>query len=123
MNPNNLILRLLSLFLLSVTIMATSCVGGSGEKDMETKNPNIILFLTDDQGWTDTSVKMMKDMPDSKSDFYQTPALERMAESGLIFSSAYSPAPTCTPTRTSIQFGKTPGKLKHTVVNDVLAKA
>jgi arylsulfatase A-like enzyme len=87
------------------------------------KNPNIILFLTDDQGWADTSVKMMKDMPDSKSDFYQTPVLERMAKNGLTFSSAYSPAPTCTPTRTSIQFGKSPGKLKHTVVHDVLAKA
>ncbi|MBI9017076.1 MAG: sulfatase [Phycisphaerae bacterium] len=84
--------------------------------------PNIILFLTDDQGWTDTSVQMMKDRPDSKSDFYQTPALERLAKDGMIFSSAYSPAPTCTPTRTSLQFGKSPARLRQTVVHDVLAK-
>jgi len=76
--------------------------------------PNIILILTDDQGWTDTSVQMMANRPDSKSDFYQTPNLERMAKEGMVFSNAYSPAPVCTPTRVSIQFGKTPARLKNT---------
>lgn len=78
------------------------------------KKPNIILILTDDQGWTDTSVQMKADMPDSKSDYYQTPALERLAKMGMVFSSAYSPAPVCTPTRCSIQWGKTPARLKNT---------
>jgi len=76
--------------------------------------PNIILILTDDQGWTDTSVQMMAGRADSKSDFYQTPALERLAKDGMVFSSAYSPAPVCTPTRVSIQFGKTPARLRDT---------
>ncbi|MHC4564859.1 MAG: sulfatase-like hydrolase/transferase, partial [Planctomycetota bacterium] len=76
--------------------------------------PNIILVLTDDQGWTDTSVQMMAGRADSKSDYYQTPALERLAREGMIFSSAYSPAPVCTPTRVSIQFGKTPARLHDT---------
>lgn len=88
-----------------------------------TDKPNIILFLTDDQGWTDTSVQMMAGRADSKSDFYQTPNLERMAKEGMVFSNAYSPAPTCTPTRGSIQFGKTPARLRQTVVHDVLAKS
>ena len=85
------------------------------------RKPNIILVLTDDQGWTDTSVPMMRGRPDSRSDFYRTPALERMAKEGMVFSSAYAPAPTCTPTRGSIQFGKTPARLRQTVVHDVLA--
>ena len=38
--------------------------------------PNVILFFTDDQGWTDTSVRMIADREDSRSDFYRTPALE-----------------------------------------------
>ncbi len=84
--------------------------------------PNILLVLTDDQGWTDTSVRMMAGRADSKSDFYRTPALERLARQGMVFSSAYAPAPTCTPTRGSIQFGKTPARLRQTVVHDVLAK-
>ena len=78
------------------------------------RRPNIILILTDDQGWTDTSVPMMAGRPDSKSDFYQTPALERLAREGMRFSNAYSPAPVCGPTRHSIQFGKTPARLRNT---------
>jgi arylsulfatase A-like enzyme len=80
----------------------------------QTTKPNIILVLTDDQGWTDTSVQMMPGRSDSKSHFYQTPALERMAREGMVFSNAYSPAPVCTPTRVSIQFGKTPARLRDT---------
>jgi arylsulfatase A-like enzyme len=85
------------------------------------KKPNIIVFFTDDQGWADTSVRMMKDRSDSRSYFYQTPALEQMAKEGMVFSNAYSPAPTCTPSRAGVQFGKTPGRLKQTVVHDRLA--
>jgi arylsulfatase A-like enzyme len=84
--------------------------------------PNIILVLADDLGWTDTSVRMMAGRPESRSEFYHTPALERLAREGMVFSNAYSPAPTCTPTRSSIQFGKTPARLRQTVVHDVLAK-
>ena len=81
--------------------------------DNSRTQPNIILVLTDDQGWTDSSVRMMKDREDSRSDFYETPNMERMAKEGLVFSSAYAPAPVCTPTRYSILYGKTPAKLKH----------
>jgi len=83
--------------------------------------PNIILFFTDDQGWADTSVRMMKDRADSRSTYFRTPALEKMAREGMVFSNAYSPAPTCTPSRGGIQFGKTPCRLKQTVVHDRLA--
>lgn len=83
--------------------------------------PNIVLVFTDDQGWTDTSVQMMSGRSDSKSDFYQTPALARMAKQGMVFSNAYACAPTCTPSRAGIQFGKTPCRLRQTVVHDTLA--
>jgi len=85
------------------------------------KKPNFIVFFTDDQGWADTSVRMMKDRPDSRSHFFHTPALERMAKEGMVFSNAYSSAPTCTPSRAGLQFGKTPCRLKQTVVHDRLA--
>ena len=86
--------------------------------DNSRNQPNIIIVLTDDQGWTDSSVRMMKNREDSKSDFYDTPNMQRMANEGLVFSSAYAPAPVCTPTRYSILYGKTPTKLKHTTLKD-----
>ncbi len=87
------------------------------ENSKERGKPNIILFLTDDQGWTDTSLQMMEERPESKSYYYQTPQLERLAQDGIIFSEGYSPAAICSPTRTSIQFGKTPARLRNTSHN------
>jgi len=83
--------------------------------------PNFIVVYVDDLGWADTSVRMMNSDPESASDFHQTPHLERLAERGMKFSNAYAPSPTCTPSRKSIQFGKTPGRLGYTFVHDVLA--
>ena len=74
--------------------------------------PNFILILSDDQGWNGTSVQMMDDLPQSKSDYHETPNLERLANRGMRFSSAYASAPVCSPSRYSIQFGQTPARLK-----------
>ncbi len=83
--------------------------------------PNFIIIYVDDLGWADTSVRMMDSDPDSASDFHQTPHLEELARRGMKFSCADGPSPTCTPSRKSIQFGKTPGRLQYTFVHDVLA--
>lgn len=88
---------------------------------VQAKRPNFIIVYVDDLGWADTSVKMMDNDPDSASDFNQTPHLAKLAKRGMKFSCAYAPAPTCTPSRKSIQFGKTPGRLGYTFVHDVLA--
>ena len=81
---------------------------------LQTNNihPNFILILADDQGWNGTSVKMMENKVSSRSDFYETPNIERIAEKGVIFSNAYASAPVCAPSRYSIQFGQTPARLK-----------
>ncbi len=95
-------------------LLVSSIVFGS-------ERPNIVIVYVDDLGWADTSVAMMISDPESKSDFNQTPYLEKLAARGIVFSNAYAPAPTCTPSRKSIQFGKTPGRLGYTFVHDVLA--
>ena len=74
--------------------------------------PNFILILADDQGWNGTSVQMIDNYPQSKSDYHETPNLELLAERGMRFSSAYASAPVCSPSRYSIQFGQTPARLK-----------
>ncbi len=80
------------------------------------KKPNIIFILADDQGWNGLSVQMHPDMPDSKSDYYRTPNIEKLAKDGLIFSRAYAPGPMCSPTRASLQTGKSPAQLGMTNV-------
>ena len=76
--------------------------------------PNFVLILTDDQGWTSTSVQLDPNEPDSVSDFYQTVRLEELASQGMRFSNAYSSAPVCSPTRVSIQTGKSAARLQLT---------
>lgn len=80
------------------------------------KKPNIIFILADDQGWNGTSVQMHPDLPTSKSDFYRTPNIEKLAKQGIRFSHAYSPGPMCSPTRASLQTGKSPAQLRMTNV-------
>ena len=69
-----------------------------------TKFPNIILILADDLGW--------KDVGFMGNTVIETPNLDQLASSGMIFTRGYSAAPTCTPTRASIMTGKYPGDLK-----------
>jgi len=69
--------------------------------------PNIILILTDDQGWSQTSGLMDPRVKESKSGYLETPNMVRLANAGMRFTSGYSPAPLCTPTRRSIQCGTT----------------
>ena len=83
----------------------------SKEKEKNPTPPNFILILADDQGWNGTSVKMMHNETGSKSDYFETPNLELLAERGIRFSDAYAGAPVCAPSRYSIQFGKTPARL------------
>ena len=81
-------------------------------KNKKERNPNFIIILVDDQGWNGTSVQMMDNEINSKSDFYQTPNIEKLAKKGIRFSSAYASAPVCAPSRYSIQFGQSPARLK-----------
>lgn len=78
------------------------------------QKPNIILLLSDDQHWNETSVQMHPEHELSKSKIHQTPHLEKFAADGMRFSAAYAPAPVCSPTRISIQTGISPGALGWT---------
>ena len=82
--------------------------------ETESSKPNFVLILIDDLGWTGLSVQMDQALPQSKSDFYQTPRLEQFAQQSMRFSNAYAPAAMCTPTRASILTGKSPAKLHMT---------
>lgn len=82
------------------------------------QRPNFVVFLADDQGWSGTSVRMDPAIPGSKSDYYETPALERLAREGMVFASAYAPAPNCSPARASLLTGMSPARLHMTDLID-----
>jgi arylsulfatase A len=67
--------------------------------------PNIVLILTDDQGWSQTSFPADPRVPEAVSKYLETPNIGRIAAGGTRFTSGYSPAPLCTPTRRSILCG------------------
>lgn len=76
--------------------------------------PNFIVILADDQGWGTTSVMMDPLVPDSKSDFFQTPNIERLAAGGMRFCEAYASHCNCSPSRAALQTGRSPAALHLT---------
>ncbi|MDZ8120040.1 sulfatase [Pontiella agarivorans] len=76
--------------------------------------PNIIFILTDDMGWSHTSVPMIEGRPDTGSQIIQTPQLERLAQMGMTFSDGYAPGPICSVSRFSLLYGRTPARLMRT---------
>ncbi len=96
---------------LKIPVLALLVLPGAGQPaDQPVQKPNFILILTDDQGWTSSSQQMDDNIPNSKSDYYETPNIERLASKGMRFSSGYAPCALCCPTRRSILFGQTPAR-------------
>ncbi|MBF12574.1 MAG: N-acetylgalactosamine 6-sulfate sulfatase [Flavobacteriaceae bacterium] len=67
------------------------------------KKPNIIIILTDDQGYADVSYSGLKDL--------MTPNIDMLREDGMRFNYFYTNSPVCSPTRASIMTGKYPDKV------------
>ena len=94
-------LRLLKVIL--VVLVFAGCQSTSQTKN---EHPNVILIVADDLGWMDLGY--------TGSSFYETPNIDSLAASGMIFTDAYAASPVCSPTRSSIMSGKNPAKTKNT---------
>jgi arylsulfatase A-like enzyme len=68
--------------------------------------PNVIVVLVDDMGWQDLSCQ--------GSDFFATPHVDRLAASGMRFTSGYSACTVCSPTRAALLTGQYPARLHLT---------
>lgn len=88
-------------------ILFTTILVCSAASAFAGKAPNILLILTDDQGWSQLSAPMDPRLPESMSEYLETPNMNRIMVEGMRFTSGYSPAPLCTPTRRSILCGTT----------------
>ena len=76
------------------------------------EKPNVIIFYVDDLGWQDTQLHDL----DAKCP-YETPNLIKLAARGMTFSQAYSPAPSCSPSRAGILTGQHPAQIGITHVD------
>ncbi len=69
--------------------------------------PNFVFILSDDQAWNGLSRRMIRELPESSSDYHRTPTIDRLGQEGMTFSRAYAAAPKCEPSRYAITFGRT----------------
>ena len=115
-----LFLILTSLFVLMTMTNCNSQLQESQSQDIIEANqindktrpqPNVVLLLADDLGWQD-----VKCYDIDKPSPYETPYIDALAKEGVMFWQAYSPAPTCAPSRCAIMSGNHPARAQKTHV-------
>ena len=67
--------------------------------------PNILLILSDDQGYADLGFQGCKDIP--------TPHLDRLAGAGIHFNNGYVTHPFCSPSRAGMLTGRYQQRFGH----------
>ena len=105
MTYNTIRLSLHCLAIISLAFVATVSA------DERPANPNIVMILTDDLGWQDVKCYDI-DEPCPM----ETPNIDALAQRGVMFWQAYSPAPTCAPSRCAIMSGVHPARAQKTHV-------
>ncbi len=76
----------------------------SDQEPIGPPRPNVILLMSDDQGWGDAGYAGHRVL--------RTPHLDAMAAEGLVLERFYAAAPVCSPTRASVLTGKHPARLR-----------
>jgi len=70
--------------------------------DAPKQKPNLVIIFTDDMGYADIGAYGCKDIP--------TPHIDRLAAEGTRFTSAYTVAPVCVPSRMGLMSGRFPAR-------------
>ena len=86
----------LSLFVFIITAVNLSF----SQEAKSVSHPNIILIMSDDQGYGDVSY--------GGHPYLQTPNLDQMVNDGIKFTRFYAASPVCSPTRASVLTGRNP---------------
>jgi arylsulfatase A-like enzyme len=81
-------------------LLTQGCTGSTERSAGE--RPNIILIYADDLGWSDVGANGAR--------YYMTPNIDRLAASGVNFTSAYAMTPVCRPARAALQTGQYSGR-------------
>jgi arylsulfatase A-like enzyme len=87
-----------SRFFLQISLILLTALLSSSQKGKPNLSPNIIIIFADDMGYGDVSALN----PEAKT---HTPAINEMAQNGLVFTEAHSSASVCTPSRYGLLTG------------------
>jgi len=91
----------LSRFLFAVVLFSYACT--DKKQIQEEKPPNIIIILTDDQGYQDVGVFGSSEI--------KTPNLDRMADEGLLLTDFYAAQAVCSASRAALLTGNYPNRI------------
>ena len=78
--------------------LSVVCPGNRSSGSQNKPRPNIVLIMADDLGYGDVGCYGCNDI--------RTPAIDSLAADGVRFTTFYSNAPECTPTRTALLTGR-----------------
>jgi len=90
--------KLIKLTVLAVLLVSISCVN-------KPEPPNVLLIITDDQSWEHLGCYGDKAV--------KTPNIDKLALEGIRFEHAYTPCPSCSPSRAALLTGQDIFRLKE----------
>ncbi|MDH3430769.1 MAG: sulfatase-like hydrolase/transferase [Gammaproteobacteria bacterium] len=85
-------------FLLFLAVLASTAATQTATAGTDPERPNIIVIVSDDQGYADVGFNGSKQIP--------TPNIDRIAKGGTIFSNGYVTYPVCGPSRAGLLTGR-----------------
>lgn len=94
-------------------VLLTVIFGASHASAATEKKPNIIVIVSDDQGYADAGFQGSKDIP--------TPNLDAMAKEGALCTRGYVTAPVCSPSRAGLMTGRYQERFGH--YNNIVAES
>ncbi|MFM8497963.1 MAG: sulfatase-like hydrolase/transferase [Planctomycetia bacterium] len=77
-----------------------------GASATRSRPPSVVVFLADDLG--------AHDLGCTGSTFHRSPAIDRLATEGMLFTRGYAAAPVCSPTRAALVTGRHPARVRIT---------
>src|SRR5690625_8022379 len=86
-------MKILHVVIVLVAMSLTNC-----DQSNETHKPNIILIMADDLGYNDvSSYRSLHTIDYDNPPTSQTPAIDKLADAGMLVTDFYSGSPVCSP--------------------------
>jgi len=98
MNTRNLIIKFFLRIVFIFSLLNISC---SDTNQSKSKQPNFIILLADDLGYSDLNCYGGKAI---------TPNIDKLAGNGIKFTDFYAPVPNCSPSRVGLLTGRFPAR-------------